>query len=1262
MVTLVAILAIVTIGYMANTFPTSLNNWDDGDVIESNWADALEAEIGIDNSAVTTSLNYQVTSASSVDPGHLHTTAGIQDGSLQEMDLKVVDSPSDEECLTYETTIGDFEWQTCAPVTGDWTGTFDGLEGSAYAKTGMNGAWQVLFTNALTPTSSAAGIFVKASSTFDSTLRINGNATTTGSLNVGNPVSFDGAAGIINVEKGIRIHSTSSQAGLWIQKNDTSGYLITGVSKSESTNVVDIALNPDAVSSAYVMALLANTPVTGGVLNLDNWGTGNSILVQNSNTANTYFKIDNAGHTVVGNSFANNYGFTVSTSTVINATTTLDSTDNLIVVNTNENTIGFGTTSPQRAWEFSNNGPTIRIVDANAATLAAATPYIEFGKGSGGWTRGAYIGISSSADADFDIINETSGGHIQLDSGTNSSVRIDELQATTTKGDILIVANATTTHFAITTLGSGGGDLKVAADGSIYEGSDSTGGGGSEAAWEKYTGLASPANIITPTTTNASIYVSGNATTTGSLYVGTNRLVVLESGNVGIGTTGPTQKLDVRGMVFASSTTEQLRIGNGTTDSSNYASFAVLNTGQLLINSNTATTTTFQDSIRIEGNATTTGSLTFQSYQNCNLDTDANGLLVCGSDATGGGTSTTTFDVVVDGSVYVKTDAGIEAAIADLPAGGGTVYLPAGTYSLTGDIDIGTANTTLMGSGTTTILSLGNTVNQNVITVAAVANVVIKNLTINGNRANNTSGNGISVGVGASHFTADSISIYNTDGAGIFVNGTTYPIVKNSRFAGIGQVGDTGSSGVQFYNSPFGKIADNTFDWCESDCIYLAGDGTANDGTHDYTITGNHIYNTQENQGSAIMVYEATRGVIANNEIYNTKTNTNGVNGIFVRAVGGNDDYAFATIMNNTVASTSGVGIETQSKNINVIGNIIYNQLNGSDTHGIYIAGDNSSIIGNSIASTTGHLIQINSGRKNIVIEGNALVNNLASGKSCFSINTASAVDNVVFANNTCADYQDTPTTGYGILGAGGGAFTNFHIYGNTFKNIVTANISGMADSTFGGWQNYGVATSTLAAWFGSAGTANNVDLSGGDLYVQDDLEVDGTLFTAGITGTGVNDFGGSTSFEITNAAAPVTDAAGELAYDLTSGNLILASSTAETGFVVASATTTLYSFLIPSTSVDFLSGGIIDLPGHPLKQIITDILCHVDGGTSKTFFISDGTNDTNTVACTTTRNQYDITANNVFNPYEAIRLEVGATSGDVDYLIIRILGYRISD
>lgn len=64
-----------------------------------------------------------------------------------------------------------------------WNGTrWDCGNDTDTNTTGQNGAWETLFTNALTPTSSASGVYVMASSTFDSDLRVNGMLRATSSL------------------------------------------------------------------------------------------------------------------------------------------------------------------------------------------------------------------------------------------------------------------------------------------------------------------------------------------------------------------------------------------------------------------------------------------------------------------------------------------------------------------------------------------------------------------------------------------------------------------------------------------------------------------------------------------------------------------------------------------------------------------------------------------------------------------------------------------------------------------------------------------------------------------------------------------------------------------------------------------------------------------------------------------------------------------------------------------------------------------------
>ena len=196
---------------------------------------------------------------------------------------------------------------------------------------------------------------------------------------------------------------------------------------------------------------------------------------------------------------------------------------------------------------------------------------------------------------------------------------------------------------------------------------------------------------------------------------------------------------------------------------------------------------------------------------------------------------------------------------------------------------------------------------------------------------------------------------------------------------------------------------------------------------------------------------------------------------------------------------------------------------------------------------------------------------------------------------------------------------------------------------TFNNWAYpfIGAATSTLLTFSGG------LDASGGTATF-------GTL-------AGALDAGGATSLEIPNADAPTVNVTGEIALDTSSGNVIVATTTTN-HFVVGSASTTLYSFVIASTSPDFRSGGVINLPESDLPQTITGIRCHVDAGTSVVINLDDGTNNTNAPTCTTTRIYYPINTNASFTAAEAIRLEFGTVTGAVDYLVVRVYGYKTTD
>ena len=77
----------------------------------------------IDTSEITngTIINEDISASAAIDYSKLTLT-----NQILEADLKAVDTPVDEECLTYESTTGDFEWQTCATGGGDaWSDPVD---------------------------------------------------------------------------------------------------------------------------------------------------------------------------------------------------------------------------------------------------------------------------------------------------------------------------------------------------------------------------------------------------------------------------------------------------------------------------------------------------------------------------------------------------------------------------------------------------------------------------------------------------------------------------------------------------------------------------------------------------------------------------------------------------------------------------------------------------------------------------------------------------------------------------------------------------------------------------------------------------------------------------------------------------------------------------------------------------------------------------------------------------------------------------------
>lgn len=185
-----------------------------------------------------------------------------------------------------------------------------------------------------------------------------------------------------------------------------------------------------------------------------------------------------------------------------------------------------------------------------------------------------------------------------------------------------------------------------------------------------------------------------------------------------------------------------------------------------------------------------------------------------------------------------------------------------------------------------------------------------------------------------------------------------------------------------------------------------------------------------------------------------------------------------------------------------------------------------------------------------------------------------------------------------------------------------------------------------------------NLD-STGDLKIEDN----GTVICS-ISDTGVIDCGSAVAFEISNGTNPTFSAVGQVYYDSTLEFFKVATQSSGPGAVIPTKMI-LWSANVPSSSFEFVSGGLLPLPAKPAswKFNIVGITCATDVATS-TVQINvsnmNGNNDTEQVTCDNDgQEDTSIDTNSRYAQTKpSASLEFGTVTNAPDYLTFTIYGY----
>jgi hypothetical protein len=422
------------------------------------------------------------------------------------------------------------------------------------------------------------------------------------------------------------------------------------------------------------------------------------------------------------------------------------------------------------------------------------------------------------------------------------------------------------------------------------------------------------------------------------------------------------------------------------------------------------------------------------------------------------------------------------------------VYVPYGVFQGTWDLP---SDTVLFGDGAGSCLKLqataGRALVQSADTVSGVNNVTLRNLCIDGNKANQAASaagfasHGVNIDGPCEGWIIDQCLVRDTQGHGTQIRGggsggastkadnttITNSYYKDCGYYDVGAV--NGREGIYANRSQGNRIVGNLVENPGRQCIALEGSGAQAIATR-YNVISNNI--CRDAIGGGGIDDEADEGgedVIIGNLCYNLA-------GTGIRVTGLTGNFLVSGNIIQDVDSR-GLDVEVRQTSYAANANIVNNLINGTGTEGIKVtAGAYCTVTGNNIrnAGTVGLHVRhtandigskvsgntINgSGQEGLVFDRPSIgatccdntvrnAGSVAFPSPAYSVrgNTA-AIESLVFRGNVCVEDRGTPYTTY--------AFS----FGGLNKPIIDGN------------SVYGTTATNDAEWVSSPGASTLVQL-----------------------------------------------------------------------------------------------------------------------------------------------------------------------------------------